>query len=62
MAKMTDIVKITCYGKTEEMTRKEGLKKYREAMRYSEGSERDRYCNIVWDLEDGYMECNDLDF
>ena len=62
MAKMTDKVKITCYGETEEMTRKEALKFYREAMRACEGSERDRYANIVIQLEDGATECTDLDW
>ena len=62
MAKMTDKVKVTCYGTTKEYTRGQALKEFREAMRCSEGSERDRYCNIVWDLEDGKMECKDLDW
>lgn len=62
MAKMTDKVKITCYGETEEMTRGQALKKYKQAMRCCEGSERERYCNIVMDLEDGKTECKDLDW
>ena len=61
MPKMTDKVKVTCYGQTKEYTRKQALKEFREAMRCCEGSERDRYCNIVWDLEDGKTECNDGD-
>ncbi len=59
MAKMTDIVKITCYGKTKEYTRKQALKEFREAIRCCEGSERDRYVNIVCQLEDGETVCVD---
>lgn len=62
MAKMTDKVKVTCYGQTKEYTRKQALKEFREAIRCSEGSERDRYVNIVCQLEDGETECNDLDW
>lgn len=61
MAKSTDIVKITCYGETETRTRKDALDFYRKAMRACEGSERDRYVNIVIQLEDGATECTDLD-
>ena len=60
--KGSDIVKITCYGQTETRTRKDALKFYREAMRACEGSERDRYTNIVMQLEDGATECSDLDW
>ena len=56
-----DIVTITCYGQKTTMTRQEALEEYREAMRCCEGSERERYCNIVMDLEDGKTECSDGD-
>lgn len=62
MAKMTDKVKVTCYGTTKEYTRKQALKEFREAIRCCEGSERDRYVNIVIQLEDGATECTDLDW
>ena len=60
--KGTDLVKVTCYGTTTEMTRKAAIKEYRQAIRASEGSERDRYMNILMDLEDGKKECSDRDW
>ena len=54
-----DIVTITCYGKKETRTRSDALAFYKDCMRACEGSERDRYCNIVMDLEDGKTECSD---
>lgn len=59
MPNMNDIVKITCYGKTETRTRGEAIKFYREGARCCEGAERDRYLNIVWGLEDGLTEVSD---
>ena len=59
--KNSDVVTITCYGKTTKTTRGKALKEYREAIRYCEGSERDRYVNILMALEDGETECSDLD-
>ncbi len=52
-------VKITCYGKTEEMTRTEAIEKYLEAVQGSEGAERDRYLQIYWQLQEGKMEVSD---
>lgn len=54
-----DKVKITCYGKTETMERKAALKFYREAADCSEGSERERYVNIIFGLIDGLTEVSD---
>lgn len=62
MAKMTDKVKITCYGETKEWIRKDALKFYKEAERCCEGSERERYMNIVDQLEDGETVCVDTEW
>lgn len=56
---MEDIVTIHCYNQVEKMTRKEAIAKYLEGMRECEGSERERYTNIYFDLIDGKMECFD---
>jgi hypothetical protein len=58
-AKKKDIVTITCYNQTETMERSKAIKKYLEAMRNSEGSERERYENIYFDLIDGETNCSD---
>ena len=48
-----DMVTITCYGKTEQMSRKDAIGKYLECIAWSEGSERDRYTNIYLGLISG---------
>ena len=58
--KMTDKVVITCYNKTEMWIRKDALKYFKECERACEGSERERYMNIVDQLEDGKVVCSDL--
>ncbi len=50
---MKDTVKINCYGKEKVMTREDALKFYQGCIRASEGSERERYVNVVVGLEDG---------
>jgi len=54
-----DIVTIHVYNTVEKMTRKEAIAKYLEGMRECEGSERERYTNIYFDLIEGKMECFD---
>ena len=54
-----DMVKITCYGKTETMTRNDAMNKYVEAMLWSDGSEKERYANIVGGLMCGLSEVSD---
>jgi len=56
---MADLVKITCYGKTEMMERDKAIKFYRECADWSEGSERERYVNVLFDLMDGLSEAKD---
>ena len=56
---MNEQVDIICYNKWETMTRREGIEKYLEGMRCCEGSERERYENIYFDLLDGKMVASD---
>ena len=57
--KLDEIVEICCYNKWEKMTRREGLKKYREGMLCSEGSEHERYEKIFFELIEGKMFATD---
>lgn len=53
---------ITCYGKTttyKERERKKQIREFREAADWSEGCERERYVNILFDLIDGRKHCKD---
>ena len=59
-ASLDDIVTITCYRQTEKMVRKDAMKEYLEGVLCCEGSEQERYANILRQLFMGYMECNDL--
>ena len=58
-ARLSEKVDILCYNKWEHMTRREGLEKYRECMRNSEGSEHERYEKIFFDLLEGKMIATD---
>jgi hypothetical protein len=56
------MIKIVCYNQIEFWhSRKKALDFYKQACRECEGSERDRYFNIVCDLEDGEEICHDGD-
>ncbi len=58
MAKFT----ITCYGKTTEYDESERLtqiKRFLEAMDWSDGSEKARYANILSDLMHDCKSCKD---
>ena len=54
-----DLVKITCYRQTKIMERVEAIRFYREGVNACEGSERDRYMNILLGLIDGLKEVSD---
>lgn len=59
---MENTFTITCYGKTttyKESERKKQIKFYKECAEWCEGSERERYTNIVFDLMDGLKVCKD---
>jgi len=57
---LNQMVSVTCYGKTERMTRARALEKYSEGASVCDGSEAERYSNIVMQLLDGETECYDL--
>lgn len=49
-----------CYGTEQEFSSRSKAKKfYLECIAWSEGAERDRYVNILLDLEDGKNYCTD---
>lgn len=53
-------IKITCYNEIETWTDREKAKEfYLLCMMNSEGSEKERYCNIYIQLCSGQTECND---
>lgn len=61
MANLDDQVKVTCYGKTETMLRRDALTKYYDCMRNSEGAENERYQRIFFQLMEGQTDCNDVE-
>ena len=56
---MNDNVKITCYGKTETMNRRDAIAYYREGVTMCEGSEAERYAKILSQLLAGAKVCSD---
>lgn len=54
-----DLVKITCYGKTEVMERQKAIKLYTECISASEGSEQERYIRIFEGLKEGLDNVSD---
>lgn len=54
-----DKVNVTCYGKTETMSRKDAIQKYFNCMICSEGAEQQRYVNIYTQLKTGCTNCTD---
>lgn len=58
---MADIVKVTCYGRTETMARSKALEKYFEGMMMCDGSEKERYTNIYCQLQQGLTNVTDTE-
>ena len=56
---MKDMVKVTCYGKTETMERKDAISKFSECIMWSDGSEMERYAMILAGLTHGETEVSD---
>lgn len=56
---MTDLVKVTCYGSVKEYERQQAIEEFTTAILCCEGSERDRYCNILSGLRSGLKEVTD---
>lgn len=57
--KKVDLVVVTCYGESKVWERSQALEFYLEGMAWSEGSERDRYVNIYYQLARGAKEAYD---
>lgn len=57
--RISDPVRVTCYGKTKVWERKSALNFFLEAMMGCEGAERDRYVNIYYQLARGAKEARD---
>ena len=54
------MIEIVCYNQIEKWHKKKNaLSFFRNCARNCEGAERDRYIEIVWDLEDGLKRCHD---
>ena len=48
-----DIVTIKCYGQEKTYTRLDAIKKFAEGVEFCEGSEKERYANILAGLVQG---------
>lgn len=57
--RLKEPVTITCYGKTETLTRRGGLEKFYKGMKCSEGAEHERYETIFFQLLEGHTEVSD---
>lgn len=57
--KLNETVSVTCYNQTQKMTRREALEKFYEGMKFSEGSEHERYETLFFQLLEGLTECDD---
>lgn len=57
--KATEIVEVTCYGRTKTYTRNQALQKFLEAMMCCEGAERERYTRIFCALSAGFTKVTD---
>lgn len=58
-SKLNEQVEITCYNMVETMTRRQGLEKYYDCMKNSEGCEQERYVTIFCQLFEGYKKVSD---
>lgn len=56
---MNDIVTVRCYYEEEKMERDKAIKLYKECFACSDGSEKERYAEILFDLMDGKDYCDD---
>lgn len=54
-----DIVEITCYNKTVKMERQAAIELYADGVLACDGSEQERYSNILAQLISGYKICTD---
>lgn len=56
---MNDRVQIVVYGQTREMKRADAIEYMLECMAWSEGSEHERYSNVLTKLMSGQTVCSD---
>lgn len=57
---MGKLISIVCYNQIELWhDRDNAIDFFKDCARNCEGAERDRYLNILWDLEDGEEICHD---
>jgi len=54
-----DIVTVTCYGIEKQMERNEAIRFYSEGVLACDGSEKQRYANILAQLATGSKFCHD---
>lgn len=59
MMRCDDPVRVTCYRQTKTWEREDAIAFYLDCMMNSEGSERDRYCEIYYQLINGAKEARD---
>ncbi|MDD6552168.1 MAG: hypothetical protein PUF37_01075 [Prevotellaceae bacterium] len=59
--KASDMVEITCYGRTRIMRRDKAEEEFLEGMIACEGSEKETYTDIYLQLMGGCMKCSDED-
>lgn len=60
ICKCLDYVKVTCYGEEKVYDdRQEAIDFFEECVANSEGSERNRYVEILIDLRSGKIDCSD---
>ena len=54
------MVRVICYGKEDIWkNREDAIRFYREGVACCDGSERERYVNVLMDLLDGKAVCTD---
>lgn len=59
--RILDVVKTICYGKEQIWDKKEdAIEFFVDCMLNSEGSERERYCNILSSLKGNLKVCKDI--
>ena len=54
-----DKVTIVCYGRKEVMDRNDAIRLYAEGVAVCDGSEKEKYANILSDLVMGMTVCTD---
>ena len=58
--KCNDPVRVTCYGQTKTWEREDAIRYYQSGAMFCDGSERERYTNIYFQLLEGKKEVSDI--